>query len=295
MSAPVAPLSPFAGGAPRNRLTIKTSAQGTGHCPSLLISLPSLRLDPIRASQSTGSPAQSSSWAAAAASSSSTPTATASSPAARASTAPPTPAERMTENTIFDMASAFEVPLHFHLHHAALRSRASSTSDEPVEQILPAFNPDHDTRASRGHRAHAAHAHLPAGRRRRVNLKDPWGLAKPDKAEGIQPRAQYATAIRAPEAVFRYFRHQLHPARRRRRDTLRRAARRLCAGAHLQAAQHRIDTAQYCRIDKACGPRKNHRQPPSRGLPPRHGHAHYACPCRRLEHLPAPAHRSHHT
>src|ERR1700744_2342734 len=36
-----------------------------------------------------------------------------------------------------------------------------------------------------------------------VNLKDPWGLARPEKAEGIQ-RALTTPLQSAPEAVFRY-------------------------------------------------------------------------------------------
>src|SRR6185312_7195709 len=56
----------------------------------------------------------------------------------------PSPAEPMTENTIFDMASLSKC-LSTATAIMQLYEQGKLNSDEPVEQILPGFNPDQDT------------------------------------------------------------------------------------------------------------------------------------------------------
>jgi len=112
----------------------------------------------------------------------------------------PAPAEHMTENTIFDMASLSKC-LSTATSIMQLHEQGKLTFDEPVEQILPAFNPDHDPERTKVTvRMLLTHT---SGEPADVNLKDPWGLAKPDKAEGIH-RALTTPLQSAPAAVFRY-------------------------------------------------------------------------------------------
>ena len=112
----------------------------------------------------------------------------------------PSPAEPMTEDTIFDMASLSKC-LSTATAIMQLYEQNKLTFDEPVEQILPAFNADHDPeRAKVTVRMLLTHT---SGEPADVNLKDPWGLAKPDKAEGIN-RALTTPLQSAPAAIFRY-------------------------------------------------------------------------------------------
>lgn len=113
----------------------------------------------------------------------------------------PSPAERMTENTIFDMASLS-------------KNLSTSTSimqlyeagkiagfDDPVQKYLPGFNPQNDpVRAEVTLRMLLTHT---SGEPPDVDLRDPWGLAAPDKAEGIE-RALTAPLISEPGKIFRY-------------------------------------------------------------------------------------------
>jgi SSS family transporter len=113
----------------------------------------------------------------------------------------PSPAEPMTENTIFDMASLS-------------KNLSTSTSimqlyeagkiggfDDSIQKYLPAFNPTNDpVRAQVTLRMLLTHT---SGEPPDISLKDPWGLAKPDKAEGVE-RALTAPLISAPGEVFRY-------------------------------------------------------------------------------------------
>ena len=110
------------------------------------------------------------------------------------------PAERMTENTIFDMASLSKC-LSTATAIMQLYEQGKLNFEQPIEQILPAFNPAHDPeRAKVTVRMLLTHT---SGEPADVDLKDPWGLAKPDKAEGIR-RALTTPLQSAPEAVFRY-------------------------------------------------------------------------------------------
>ncbi|HTV08509.1 MAG TPA: sodium/solute symporter [Candidatus Aquilonibacter sp.] len=112
----------------------------------------------------------------------------------------PSPAERMTENTIFDMASLSK-NLSTSTSIMQLYEQGKLTFDEPVEQLLPDFNPDHDPeRAQVTVRMLLTHM---SGEPPDVDLRDPWGLEKPDKAEGIR-RALSAPLQREPGVRFVY-------------------------------------------------------------------------------------------
>jgi uncharacterized protein YbbC (DUF1343 family) len=112
----------------------------------------------------------------------------------------PAPAERMTEDTIFDMASLSK-NLSTSTSIMQLYEQGKLTFDEPVEQLLPEFNPDHDPeRAKVTVRMLLTHT---SGEAPDVDLRDPWGLAKPDKAEGIR-RALSTSLVREPGVRFVY-------------------------------------------------------------------------------------------
>ena len=113
----------------------------------------------------------------------------------------PSPAEPMTEDTIFDMASLTK-DLATATAVMQLYDAGKITSfDDPVEKYLPAFNPDHDaTRTQVTLRMLLTHT---SGEGPDVSLKDAWGLAKPDKAEGFR-RALTAPLANPPAAKFLY-------------------------------------------------------------------------------------------
>ncbi|HEX5282659.1 MAG TPA: sodium/solute symporter [Bryocella sp.] len=183
----------------------------------------------------------------------------------------PSPAERMTENTIFDMASLSK-NLSTSVSIMQLYEQGKLNFDEPIEQLLPTFNPDHDPeRAKVTVRMLLTHF---SGEPADVSLRDPWGLAKPDKAEGIQ-RALTTALQSAPAAVFRYSDINF---------ILLGDIVEILSGEPLDVyAQEHIfkplgmtDT-RYLPIDKACGP---HRiiGAAIAWQPARRGHMHYACP-----------------
>lgn len=112
----------------------------------------------------------------------------------------PAPAEPMTEDTIFDLASL-------------TKSIATSTAvmqlyeqgrvqvDDPAQQYLPEFNPANDPRRAQVTvRTLLTHT---SGETGDVNLGDPWGLNGADKAEGIH-RALTTPLESAPGQGFRY-------------------------------------------------------------------------------------------
>jgi SSS family transporter len=112
----------------------------------------------------------------------------------------PAPAERMTEDTIFDMASLSK-NLSTSTSIMQLFEQGKLNLDEPVEQLLPAFNPDHDPERDKVTvRMLLTHT---SGEAPDVDLRDPWGLAKPDKAEGIR-RALSTPLQREPGVRFVY-------------------------------------------------------------------------------------------
>jgi SSS family transporter len=112
----------------------------------------------------------------------------------------PSPAEPMTEDTIFDMASLSKC-LSTATAIMQLYEAGKLQFDAPVQKYLPAFNPGHDAqRAKVTVRMLLTHT---SGEPADVNLKDAWGLVAPNKAEGIH-RALTTTLQSAPAEVFRY-------------------------------------------------------------------------------------------
>ena len=109
-------------------------------------------------------------------------------------------AEPMTEDTIFDMASLSKC-LSTATAIMQLYEQGKLQFDDPVEKYLPAFNAEHDpVRAKVTVRMLLTHT---SGEAPDVNLKDAWGLAAPDFAEGVH-RALTTPLMSAPGEVFRY-------------------------------------------------------------------------------------------
>ena len=112
----------------------------------------------------------------------------------------PAPAEPMTEDTIFDLASltkclATEVAI------MQLYEQGKDAFDDPVQKYLPDFNTTNDPR-----RAKVTVRMLLtnfSGEGIDVSLGDPWGLGGPDKAEGIR-RALNTPLQSGPGELFRY-------------------------------------------------------------------------------------------
>ena len=134
---------------------------------------------------------------------------------------PAPPAEPMTENTIFDMASLSKdlstatsiMQLYEQGKLTLRRARRANSSPTSIRTT---------TRARQSHRAHAAHAHLRRARR----CEPQRSLGPRDTRQGRRhpPRAHHTAAVRSRRGL-PLLRHQLHPARRHRRNALRRAAR----------------------------------------------------------------------
>lgn len=114
--------------------------------------------------------------------------------------AAPAPAEPMTEDTIFDIASLTK-PLATAPAVMQLFEQGKLQFDDPVQKYLPDFNTDNDPlRAEVTLRMLLTHTSgLPGD----VELKDPWGLAKIDRAEGFR-RALTTPLESPPGAGFRY-------------------------------------------------------------------------------------------
>ena len=94
----------------------------------------------------------------------------------------PAPAEPMTEDTIFDMASLTK-PLATATAVMQLYEQGKVQFDDAVQTYLPDFNPSNDPqRAKVTVRMLLTHTSGEAGE---VDLRDPWGLDGADKAEGI--------------------------------------------------------------------------------------------------------------
>jgi CubicO group peptidase (beta-lactamase class C family) len=112
----------------------------------------------------------------------------------------PAPAEPMTEDTIFDMASLTK-PLATATAVMQLYEQGKVQFDDPVQQYLPDFNTANDPqRAKVTVRMLLTHT---SGETGDVDLKDPWGLDRPDKAEGIH-RALTTPLESSPGERFRY-------------------------------------------------------------------------------------------
>ena len=109
----------------------------------------------------------------------------------------PAPAEPMTADTIFDMASLTKC-LATATAIMQLYEEGKLRFDDPVAKYLPDF-------AVNGKEAVTIRMLLThySGLPEDVSLKDPWGLAAPDKAEGIK-RAMNATLYGTPGLTFKY-------------------------------------------------------------------------------------------
>src|SRR5215212_2867662 len=114
--------------------------------------------------------------------------------------ASPAPAEPMTEDTIFDLASLTK-PFATAPAVMQLYEQGKVQFDDPVQKYLPDFNPTNDPqRAKVTVRMLLTHT---SGETGDVDLKDPWGLDAADKAEGIH-RALTTPLESAPGEYFRY-------------------------------------------------------------------------------------------
>ncbi len=112
----------------------------------------------------------------------------------------PGPAEPMTEDTIFDLASLTKI-LSTATAAMQLYEQGKVEFDDPVQQYLPDFNTTNDPqRAKVTVRMLLTHT---SGETGDVDLRDPWGLAGADKAEGIH-RALTTPLESGPGAAFRY-------------------------------------------------------------------------------------------
>jgi CubicO group peptidase (beta-lactamase class C family) len=112
----------------------------------------------------------------------------------------PAPAEPMTEDTIFDMASLTKC-LATATAVMQLYEQGKVAFDDPVQKYLPDFNTANDPqRAQVTVRMLLTHA---SGEAEDVNLQDPWGLDGADKTAGIH-RALTTPLQSGPGEVFRY-------------------------------------------------------------------------------------------
>jgi CubicO group peptidase (beta-lactamase class C family) len=112
----------------------------------------------------------------------------------------PAPAEPMTEETIFDLASLTKC-LATAVAIMQLYEQGKIGFDDPVQKYLPDFNTTNDPR-----RAQVTVRMLltnTSGEGIDVSLADPWGLGGPDKAEGIR-RALTTPLQSGPGELFRY-------------------------------------------------------------------------------------------
>lgn len=112
----------------------------------------------------------------------------------------PAPAEPMTEDTIFDIASLTK-SVATTTAFMQLYEQGRVRVDEPVQTYLPEFNPTDDPRRARVTvRMLLTHTSGIAGD---LSLDGPWGLDKADKAEGIH-RALGAWVVFEPGERFHY-------------------------------------------------------------------------------------------
>jgi len=112
----------------------------------------------------------------------------------------PAPAEAMTQDTIFDLASLTKV-LATATAVMQLFEQGKVQFDDPVQKYLPDFNTANDPqRAEVTVRMLLTHT---SGEPGDVDLRDPWGLVRADKTEGIH-RALTTPLQSRPGEVFRY-------------------------------------------------------------------------------------------
>ena len=112
----------------------------------------------------------------------------------------PSPAEPMTEDTLFDMASLTKTIVTA-TAIGQLYEQGKLDFDTPLDHYLPTFNPQHDpARSTVTLRLLLTHF---SGEPPDINLTDPWGLAAPDRAEGLH-RALTTPLASAPGTKFVY-------------------------------------------------------------------------------------------
>ena len=112
----------------------------------------------------------------------------------------PAPAEPMTEDTIFDLASLTK-SLATATAVMQLYEHGKVQFDDPVQTYLPDFNTANDPRRAKVTvRMLLTHT---SGETGDIDLKDPWGLDRADKTEGIH-RALTTPQESGPGEVFRY-------------------------------------------------------------------------------------------
>jgi CubicO group peptidase (beta-lactamase class C family) len=112
----------------------------------------------------------------------------------------PAPAEPMTDDTIFDVASLTK-PLATASAVMQLYEQGKVAFDDPVQEYLPDFNAADDPRRARVTiRMLLTHT---SGEPGDVDLGDPWGLDRADKSEGIR-RALTTPLQSDPGQRFRY-------------------------------------------------------------------------------------------
>ena len=112
----------------------------------------------------------------------------------------PAPAEPMTEDTIFDIASLTK-PLATATAVMQLYEQGKVDFDDPVQTYLPDFNTTNDPQREKVTvRMLLTHT---SGEGMDVSLRDPWGLAGADKTEGVH-RALTTPLQSGPGEVFRY-------------------------------------------------------------------------------------------
>ena len=112
----------------------------------------------------------------------------------------PAPEEPMTEDTVFDLASLTK-SLATATAVMQLYEQGKVGFDDAVEKYLPDFNPAQDPqRGDVTVRMLLTHTSGLVGE---LDLRDPWGLNGPDKAEGIR-RALSKPLEGTPGASFRY-------------------------------------------------------------------------------------------
>ena len=112
----------------------------------------------------------------------------------------PAPAEPMTEDTLFDLASVSKI-LVTTTALLQLYEQGQVGIDDPVEQYLPEFNSAHDPRrAEVTLRMVLTHTSGIAGD---LSRDGPWGLTAADRQDGIR-RALNARVEFPPGAIFHY-------------------------------------------------------------------------------------------
>lgn len=112
----------------------------------------------------------------------------------------PAPAEPMTEDTLFDLASLTK-SLATATAVLQLVERGSVNIDDSLQSYLPGFNPmDDPHRARVTLRMLLTHTSGIAGD---LSLDGPWGLSRADKSDGIR-RALAAQVVFGPGELFHY-------------------------------------------------------------------------------------------